>query len=57
MSMTMAEEYEWLEEVGKGNFSVVRQAIIKATGERVAIKIIDVGKFEKFSEGKFSQYL
>ena len=38
-------EYELLEMLDRGTFSVVRKAVVKSTHELVAVKIVDISKF------------
>jgi len=41
MSKKITDVYDIKEELGKGAFSVVKLAVNKTTGEKVAVKIID----------------
>ena len=38
-------EYELLEMLDRGTFSVVRKAVVKSTHELVAVKIVDISNF------------
>ncbi|KYQ89204.1 putative protein serine/threonine kinase [Tieghemostelium lacteum] len=44
------QEYDFIKELGSGNFSVVYEGVQKSTGQRVAIKFVNLSKYQQ-SEG------
>jgi len=52
MANALLEQYELKDELGKGAFSVVKLAINKKTGEKVAVKIIDKTQASSDSDEK-----
>jgi len=51
----MDEKYAFVKELGKGNFATVYRAVSRATGEQVAIKVIERSRFMKMTQARWDE--